>query len=60
MAIVNGSGATTEPTTHHEANHNTVTESLYPSLLSRVQEPEGSDGSVYDIEILAQSPGASH
>ena len=29
-------------------------------MFSRVQEPEGSDGATYDIEILAQDPGAMY
>ncbi len=32
---------------------------LIPAIFFRVQEPDGSD-SVYDIEILAQSPGATY
>lgn len=35
-------------------------ETLSAPLFSRVQEPDGSDGSVYDIEILAQTPGATY
>ena len=32
-------------------------ENISPSISARVQEPDGSDGSVYDIELLAQITG---
>ncbi|KAL6720876.1 hypothetical protein ACLMJK_002801 [Lecanora helva] len=34
-------------------------ELLTTPLFSKVQEPEGSDGSIYDIEILTQAPGSA-
>ena len=30
---------------------------LNAPLFTRVQKPDGSDGSVYDIEVIAQTPG---